>query len=304
MSGNEDRSGRRGPGALRRFLTGGRVRSVIAFVVVGCAAALVLTAVTGALATNKPDNKGKDARCVAGGCPAPNPFGAPYGANTITSSVLALPSPPKTKEEVFYSHGTPVGATSVATVAPAVFGAGSDIFAGTGGTGGFPPFPADLQPLTGLPAGAGMFLFRLRDANDNPIGFGVEQEMHPAAGAPNNTFASDWIVSIPGRGVLWLNSNDNTGSPDLPSFTRPDGSTVIQSTTGPAKAPGSAATGEAKAFMNAGRGVIVGGSGEFANRTGTWAEYDIHKPGYPANLGTFEFEMHVFWDQKPHNPKK
>jgi hypothetical protein len=257
--------------------------------VAGCAAALVLTAVTGALATNKPHNTGKAARCVAGGCPGPNPFGHPLGDKTITSSVLALPSPPTTKEEVFYSHGTPVGATNVSSVAPAVFGEGSDIFAGTGGTGGFPPFPADLQPLTGLPAGAGMFLFRLRDADDNPIGFGVEQEMHPAAGAPNNTFASDWIVSIPGRGVLWLNSNDNTGSPDLPTFTRPDGSEVIQSTTGPAPN---------------GRGVIVGGSGEFANRTGTWVEYDIHKPGYPQALGTFEFEMHIYWDQKPKPSKK
>jgi hypothetical protein len=45
--------------------------------------------------------------------------------------------------------------------------------------------------------------------------------------------------------------------------------------------------------------VIVGGSGEFAHRTGTWDEIDIHKPGYPAQLGTFEFELHVHWDQKP-----
>jgi len=101
-------------------------------------------------------------------------------------------------------------------------------------------------------------------------------------GGPNNTHASDWIVSIPGRGVLWLNSNDNSGLPDLPTTTRPDGSVVQDVTTGPAN----------------GRGVIVGGSGEFANRTGTWDELDIQKPGYPA-LGTFEFEMHVYWDQKP-----
>jgi hypothetical protein len=311
LSGNEDRSGRRGPGALRRYLTGGgRVRSVMTLVAVGCATALFLTAATGAFATQKPaygnQGPGRDAkkRCTAGGCPPPNPFGYPLGADYLTTSVLALPSPPKTREEVFYSHGTPAGATSVSSVAPAVFGAGSDIFAGTGGTGGFPPFPADLQPLTGLPAGAGMFLFRLRDATDKPIGFGVEQEMHPAAGSPNNTFASDWIVSIPGRGVLWLNSNDNTGSPSLPTFTRPDGSVVIQSTTGPAKPPRFAAGAEAKAFQKSGRGVIVGGSGEFAHRTGTWAEYDIHKPGYPAlpTTGTtFEFEMHIFWD---HAPKK
>ena len=283
MSGNEGRSGPRGPGALRRYLTGGdRAGSVITLVVVGCAAALVLTAVTGAFATKNPDTK-TNPRCIAGGGPPPNQFGYPLGANYLSSSVIALPSPPQTTEEVFYSHGTPVGATSVSPVAPAVFGAGSDIFGATTGSS-FPSFPADLQKLTGLPQ-AGMFLFLLRDATDKPIGFGVEQEMRALPGTTtNNTFASDWIVSIPGRGVLWLNSNDNTGSPDLPTFTRPDGSVVIQSTTGPAKN---------------GRGVIVGGSGEFAHRTGTWVEFDIHKPGYPAALGTFEFEMHVHWDQKP-----
>jgi hypothetical protein len=252
--------------------------------VVGCAAALLLTAVTGALATKNPDTK-TNSRCIAGGCPPPNQFGYPLGANYLSSSVIALPSPPTTSEEVFYAHGTPAGATNVFPGAPAVLGEGSDIFAvSTGGPGS--SFPADLQKLTGLPQAA-MIPFLLRDANDKVIGFGVEQEMRAVPGTTtNNTFASDWIVSIPGRGVLWLNSNDNTGSPDLPTFTRPDGSVVIQSTTGPAKN---------------GRGVIVGGSGEFAHRTGTWVEYDIHKEGYPAQPGSFEFEMHVYWDQKPKN---
>ncbi|MGD9695252.1 MAG: hypothetical protein AB7V42_06280 [Thermoleophilia bacterium] len=263
---------------------------------VGCATAILLTAATGAFATNTHHNKGKNARCVAGGCPAPQPFGRPLGTNYLTTSVLALPSPPKTKEEVFYSHATPVGAASAHPTIPAVFGEGSDIFGLSSGSG-LASWPADLQPLTGLP-GAGMFLFLLRDANDTPIGFGVEQEMHPAAESGNNTFASDWIVSIPGRGVLWLNSNDNTGSPDLPTFTRPDGSVVTQSTTGPAKA-GAVNDAEDKAFQKLGRGVIVGGSGEFAGRTGTWVEYDIKKAGYPQALGTFNFEMHVYWDQKP-----
>ena len=178
MSGNEDRSGRRGPGALRRYLTGGgRVRSVIALVVVGCAAALLLTAVTGAFATKNPDTK-THPRCIAGGCPAPNPFGHPLGADYLSSSVLALPSPPKTREEVFYSHGTPAGATNVHPTAGAVFGEGSDIFALSAGSlfGISPSWPPDLQPLTGLPQ-AGMFPFVLRDASDKPIGFGAEMEM-------------------------------------------------------------------------------------------------------------------------------
>jgi len=253
--------------------------------VAGCAAALFLA--TGALATNT-GNKGNDARCTAGGCPEPNPFGFPLGTLTISQSILALPSPPKTSEEVFYSHGTPAGATSVGTVAPAVFGAGSDIFAGTTGSAGI--FPADIQPLTGLPTGfAGLFV--LRDATNKPIGFGTEMEMAPPAGTSpgRNTHASDWIASIPGRGVLFLNSNDNTGDPNLPSVTRPDGSVAQDVSTGPA--PGGPGAYD-------GHGVIVGGSGEFAHRTGTWDEIDIQKPGAPA-LGTFEFEMHVHWDQKP-----
>jgi hypothetical protein len=288
LSGNEGRSGRRGPGALRRYLTGGgRVRSVIALVVVGCAAALLLTAVTGAFATKNSDTK-THPRCIVGGCPAPNPFGYPLGAKSLSSSVLALPSPPTTSEEVFYAHGTPAGATNVHPTAGVVFGEGSDIFALSAGSlfGISPSWPPDLQALP-LPQ-AGIFPFVLRDASDKPIGFGAEMEMLPSPGGltgANNTHTSDWIVSIPGRGVLWLNSNDNTGSPDLPTTTRPDGSVVADTTTGPA--PG-----------GNGRGVIVGGSGEFAHRTGTWDELDIQKPGYPA-LGTFEFEMHVYWDQKP-----
>ncbi|MGD9697070.1 MAG: hypothetical protein AB7V42_15575 [Thermoleophilia bacterium] len=258
---------------------------------VGCAAALILTAVTGALATNKPDSKRNHARCTAGGCPGSYPYGYPHGAKYLSSSVLALPSPPKTSEEVFYSHGTPAGATNAHPTAGAVFGEGSDIFALSGGSlFGLTSWPPDLQALP-VPQG-GIFPFVLRDSSDTPIGFGVEMEMLPSWGntGTNNTHTSDWIVSIPGRGVLWLNSNDNTGSPDLRTFTRPDGSVVTDTTTGPA--PG-----------GNGRGVIVGGSGEFAGRTGTWDEYDINKPGAPA-LGTFEFEMHIHWDQTPTESSK
>jgi hypothetical protein len=283
LSGNEDRSGPRGPGALRRFLTGGGGgRPVTILAVVGCAAALLLMAATGAFATSPSDSQ----RCTAGGCPGPNPFGYPLGTQTISQSILALPSPPKTSEEVFYSHGTPAGATNVHPTAGVVFGEGSDIFALSAGSlfGISPSWPPDLQALP-LPQ-AGIFPFVLRDASDKPIGFGAEMEMLPSPGGltgANNTHTSDWIVSIPGRGVLWLNSNDNTGDPNLPRVTRPDGSVAVDVSTGPAN----------------GHGVIVGGSGEFAKRTGTWDELDIRKPGPPGALGTFEFEMHVHWDQKP-----
>ena len=187
LSGNEDRSGRRGPGALRRYLTGGgRVRSVIALVVVGCAAALLLTAVTGAFATKSPDTK-TNTRCIAGGCPEPNPFGYPLGANYLSSSVLALPSPPKTSEEVFYSHGTPAGATNAHPTAGAVFGEGSDIFALSAGSlfGISPSWPPDLQALP-VPQG-GIFPFVLRDASDKPIGFGAEMEMLASSGGLTGT---------------------------------------------------------------------------------------------------------------------
>ena len=61
-----------------------------------------------------------------------------------------------------------------------------------------------------------MFPSRLPDANDKVIGFGVEHgnvadECGGGHSSPD-TFASDWIVSFPGRGVLWLNSNDSPGS--------------------------------------------------------------------------------------------
>jgi hypothetical protein len=209
--------------------------------VVGCAAALLLTAVT-ALATNKhdnkgnrPDNKGNEARCTVGGCPGSHPFGYPLGADYLPTSVLALPSPPKTSEEVFYAHGTPAGATNVHPDFGFAFGDGSDLFGSSGGSEfAQTSWPPDLQALP-VPQG-GMFLFVLRDASDKPIGFGTEMEILAPGGLgiPHNTHASDWIVSIPGRGVLFLNSNDNSTSPDLQTFTRQDCSVVADLTTGPA----------------------------------------------------------------------
>ena len=131
-----------------------------------------------------------------------------------------------------------------------------------------------------------MIPFLLRDANDKVIGFAVEMEMRAVPGTTtNNTFASDWIVSIPGRGVLWLNSNDNTGSPDLPSFTRPDGSVVQDTTTGPA--PGERSRGDRRRV------------GRVRRPNRNLGRVGHQDPGVPAQLGTFEFEMHIHWDQKP-----
>ena len=129
LSGNEDRSGRRGPGALRRYLTGGgRVRSVITLVVVGCAAALLLTAVTGAFATKNPDTK-TNPRCIAGGCPEPNPFGYPLGAKTSRRQFWLCPRPRRRGKRSFTPTGPLRGRQMSTRRAGAVFGEGSDIFA-------------------------------------------------------------------------------------------------------------------------------------------------------------------------------
>ncbi len=281
MSSNE---GRPEPGAVRSAMTGrGRMRALVTLAVAGCAVAVFLTAVAGALATKSTGHKGDD-RCVAGVCLKPYPLGYPHNADL--GSILALPSPPAAREEVFYAHGTPAGATNVHPTVPFAFGEGSDIFATTG-SGGLASWPSNLPRLNGLPP-VGMFLFLLRDADDNPVGFGVEQEMFQVDAAGQQVpgaFASDWIVSIPGRGVLWLNSYESGGA--IPDVTLPDGSVVRHNTSGPLKD---------------GRGVIVGGSGEFAGRTGTWTDTTIRKPGFPA-LGNFEFELRLTWDAKPRKPR-
>jgi len=234
--------------------------------VVACAAALLLTAATGAFATKSPATKSPATKSK------PGPFGYPLGADL--SSVLALPSPPKAREEVFYSHGGdgPEG------------GLGNDIFAAT--TAGSPAIliPEDLASLDELPTGS-MFMFKFRDSKDGPVtGYGVEQEMfvlNEAGEWDGGARPSDWIIHFPGRGALWLNANEGGGN--IPDFTRPDGSVVSHTTSGPLKN---------------GRGVIVGGSGEFTNRTGTFYEYDIVEPD-----GSFEVELHIVWDQKP-KPRK
>jgi hypothetical protein len=243
--------------------------------VVGCAAALLLTAVTGAFATKNSDTK-THPRCIAGGCSAPGPFGYPLDAEYI-SSALALPSPPETREEVFYSRFAEDNSL------------GGDIFAWT--SSGFleqsfqlaNARPADLELLDELP-GAFLALFKLREGStDGPVvGYGTEQEMFVLneAGQPQDARPSDWVVSFPGRGVLWLHSNEGGGV--TPNVTRPDGSVVDQATSGPLKNE---------------RGVIVGGSGEFTHRTGTWTDSIVTEPD-----GTQVFELRFYWDQK--KPKK
>jgi hypothetical protein len=272
LSGNEGRSGRRGPGALRRYLTGGgRVRSVITLVVVGCAAALLLTAVTGAFATKNSDTK-THPRCIVGGCTEPGPFGYPLGADYL-SEVLALPSPPTTREEAFYSNFAEDDSL------------GGDIFAFTS-SGFLAPLPPDLELLDELP-GASLFLFKLREGSrDGPVvGYGVEQETFVLneAGQPQPVRPSDWIVNFPGRGALWLNSNEGGG--DAPDVPLPDGSVRDQATSGPLKN---------------GHGVIVGGSGEFTHRTGTWTDSIIRSRTPPLRV----FELRIFWDQKPKKSKQ
>jgi hypothetical protein len=275
LSGNEGRSGPRGPGALRRYLTGGgRVRSVIALVVVGCAAALLLTAVTGAFATKNSDTK-TNPRCIVGGCTEPGPFGYPLGADYL-SEVLALPSPPTTREEAFYANFAEDNSL------------GGDIFAWTS-SGFLEPAlpnarPPDLELLDELP-GAFLAIFKLREGSkDGPVvGYGTEQEMFVLTETGfQPARPSDWIVSFPGRGVLWLNSNEGGG--DAPDVTLPDGSVRDQATSGPLKN---------------GHGVIVGGSGEFTHRTGTWTDSIITEPD-----GNLVFELRFYWDQKPKRSKK
>ena len=148
--------------------------------------------------------------------------------------------------------------------------------------GGHVPFPA-------APPGVPTFkedalkhgfalLVRVRDAGGRVVGLAAELEVHPEGDmlAGNLEWDTDWVVVLPGRGILTLHQiehSDELGprviNPTLASGQDWVGDWTIQTTVGPG--PG-------------GRGVILGGSGEFTGSTGSFIEVD-HLTRFSATTG-------------------
>jgi hypothetical protein len=130
-------------------------------------------------------------------------------------------------------------------------------------------------------------ILNMHDANGDIIGFGVELEVHPEGDmlAEDLRWETEWVLVIPGRGMLILNQQEHSGElgPKVINAIRETGSDwvgdwTVQTTVGP---------------LANGRGVIVGGTEEFAEVTGSFIEID-HLTRYTVDgvmWGDFELRL-------------
>lgn len=148
-----------------------------------------------------------------------------------------------------------------------------------GGKVPFPAAPPGVPTFTedALKRGFAL-LVRVRDAEDRVVGLAAELEVHPEGDmlAESLEWDTDWILVLPGRGILTLQQVEHSNelgprviNPTLASGQDWVGDWTIQTTVGPG--PG-------------GRGVILGGSGEFAGNTGSFIEVD-HLTRFSATMG-------------------
>ncbi len=109
-------------------------------------------------------------------------------------------------------------------------------------------------------------LVKLRDANDQIVGFASELEVFPPGAdfMRDIVWDTDWTLVIPGRGTLYLRQQEHSGElgPKVIAPTEASGEPwrgqwTVTTTVGP---------------RADGRGVIVGGAGEFQGAGGSFVE--------------------------------
>lgn len=130
-------------------------------------------------------------------------------------------------------------------------------------------------------------ILNMHDANGRIVGFAVELEVHPEGDmlAQDLRWETEWVLVIPGRGVLVLNQQEHSGElgPKVINTVRETGSDwvgdwTVQTTVGP---------------LANGRGVILGGTEEFAGASGSFIEID-HLTRFTADgvmWGDFELRL-------------
>lgn len=138
-----------------------------------------------------------------------------------------------------------------------------------GGKVPFPAAPPGVPTFTedALKRGFAL-LVRVRDAEGRVVGLAAELEVHPQGDmlAQSLEWDTDWILVLPGRGMLTLQQVEHSNelgpkviNPTLATGRDWVGDWTVQTTVGPG--PG-------------GRGVILGGTGEFTGNTGSFVEVD------------------------------
>ena len=150
-------------------------------------------------------------------------------------------------------------------------------------------FPPSAQRFSEPAIERGFALFaKVRNANGEVVGVAAELEVHPETGnilTDDVVWKTDWTVVIPGRGVLFLHQEEHSGElgpkvlkPVLETGKAWEGDWTVQTTSGPG--PG-------------GRGIVVGGTGDFAGARGSFVEIDrVTKLTTDGVLeGTFEIRV-------------
>lgn len=132
-----------------------------------------------------------------------------------------------------------------------------------------------------------VLILNMYDANAEMVGFAVELEVHPEGDmlAEDLRWETEWVLVIPGRGVLILNQQEHSGElgPKVINTIRETGRDwvgdwTVQTTVGP---------------LANGRGVVIGGTGEFEGASGSFIEID-HLTRFSADgvmWGDFELRL-------------
>ena len=148
------------------------------------------------------------------------------------------------------------------------------------------------------PAGIGMFddpalrtglllLAKIRDASGEIVGFATESEATASDSNPllgKMRMNTDWTIVLPSRGTIFATQIEDAGSigkdilPAVMIGKGWDGEADFISTVGPSQD---------------GRGIIVGGSREFAGIAGTFVERTRLKHMSKARGGVGNFELQI-----------
>jgi hypothetical protein len=136
------------------------------------------------------------------------------------------------------------------------------------------------------------FIVNMHDANGAVIGFATELEVHPEGDmlAQDLRWETEWVLVIPGRGVLVLNQQEHSGELGAKVIntiraTGKDwvGDWTVQTTVGP---------------LANGRGLVMGGTGEFEGAAGSFIEIDHLTRYTAAGVMMGDFELRVAWEPR------
>jgi hypothetical protein len=125
------------------------------------------------------------------------------------------------------------------------------------------PSPAGISPLEEPEiSSGGLIAIKIRDQNDELVGFGTEQEVIDMVGASALT---TYTLTLPGRGTLMLEQTEDFSPLFAEIYDMLDDAELVRSYDPPL----------AVLTTKPGTGRIVGGTGEFAHARGSWTELDI-----------------------------